>query len=345
MLCNDRELPQVNEIQSQIQGAAKPTIYADMNVFRYLANDELKIENPDEFLWVYSGAHLDEIHRGESFDTLDGMRTLQAVEITELYDNKVRPTGIVQLNDYVDPEERYQSHLEAISDVDLSEDLLLEPLLRICGADNYDAVKQNAQLLTSEVDRLTQDADAATREQLLQSSGATAADFDKLVEEHLQDVLPIDDTRKLVGINSGVREQALKSKAPLEKLWETVKDQAGGVTMNQFFGFEEAAHTTDDIRTQHGMLTGAYMSLNIAGLAADKGLSKKKKLKNVLSDSQHLGMASYCDAFMTSDKKFALKTAIIFSHLKYNTNVLWYPYRPEGITLRLGTSVPDKETS
>lgn len=316
-----------------------------MNVYRYLARGELTIENADDFLWIYSHTHLYEIDGSSSLETLEGMRMLKAIEIEEQYDNRVKPTGIVHLLDYVDPDVRYQAHLDAISVVDISEDLPLEPLLRMFGADNYDAVTKNSQLLLAEVDKLTKDADDADREQLLLSSEATAAEFDKLVEEHLQEVGAIDDTRKLIGITSSVREQALKSKAPLEKLWETIKEQAGGTTMNQFYGFEEAPYTTEAAATQHGMLTGSYMSLNVAGLAADKGLAKKKKLKNVLADGQHLGMASYCDAFMTSDTKFAMKSAIIFDHLNYNTNVLWYPYRKEGVTFRLGTSVPDEESA
>lgn len=331
--------------QSQIRGAALPTIYADMNVFRYLARGELTIENAENFLWVYSNTHLDEVRSSNSQETLEGMKMLEAIEIEEQYDAHLRPTGTIQLLKYRNPQLRYKSHLEAISDVGFSEDILLEPLLRICGADNYDAVKQNSRQLEEEVDSLTKDADDAVRKHLLQSSRATAAEFDKLVEEHLKDIGSIDDTRKLVGLTSGVRDQALKSKAPLEKLWETVEGKAGGTTMNQFFGFEAPLQSIDSASTQHGMLTGSYMALNIAGLAADKGLSKKKKLKNVLFDNQHLGMASYCDAFITSDKKFAIKAAIIFNHLKYNTNVLWYPYRPEGITFRLGTSDPLEEST
>jgi hypothetical protein len=48
----------------------RPTIYADMNVFRYVSLGELEIPNADEFIWVYSHAHLDELVRGRSTDAL-----------------------------------------------------------------------------------------------------------------------------------------------------------------------------------------------------------------------------------------------------------------------------------
>ena len=61
----------------------RPTVYADMNVFRYLAFSELEITKADEFLWIYSHVHLDEVVRGASRDALDGMHKLRAVELWE----------------------------------------------------------------------------------------------------------------------------------------------------------------------------------------------------------------------------------------------------------------------
>ncbi len=42
---------------------SKPAIYADMNIFRYVAYREIEIEAPERFTWVYSSIHLDEIVR------------------------------------------------------------------------------------------------------------------------------------------------------------------------------------------------------------------------------------------------------------------------------------------
>jgi hypothetical protein len=38
-----------------------PTIYADMNVYRYIACGDISIEKPERFLWIYSYVHLDEV--------------------------------------------------------------------------------------------------------------------------------------------------------------------------------------------------------------------------------------------------------------------------------------------
>lgn len=45
-----------------------PAIYADMNVYRYVAYNEIKIVEPERFKWVYSHVHLNEVIRGNNKD-------------------------------------------------------------------------------------------------------------------------------------------------------------------------------------------------------------------------------------------------------------------------------------
>ncbi|MGM0525504.1 MAG: hypothetical protein ACQEQ8_04850 [Pseudomonadota bacterium] len=62
----------------------RPTIYADMNVFRYVACGDVSIVDPERFIWVYSHVHLDEIYRNGNTDALNGMRELKAVEVCDV---------------------------------------------------------------------------------------------------------------------------------------------------------------------------------------------------------------------------------------------------------------------
>ena len=91
----------------------RPTIYADMNVFRYVACGDISIVDPERVIWVYSYAHLDEIFRNGNTDALEGMRALKAIEVCDVLNKHFRSEGNIRLRDYVDPFERYERHLEA----------------------------------------------------------------------------------------------------------------------------------------------------------------------------------------------------------------------------------------
>lgn len=84
-----------------------PIIYADMNVYRYLACRDISILEPERFTWVYSQVHLDEIHRNGNADALEGMRLLRAVEISDVLNEEFQSVGNIVLRDYIDPYTRY----------------------------------------------------------------------------------------------------------------------------------------------------------------------------------------------------------------------------------------------
>ncbi|MFV7670072.1 hypothetical protein [Shewanella algae] len=104
----------------------KPIIYADMNVFRYLACGDISILEPERFKWVYSHVHLDEIHRNGNRDALEGMKLLKAVEICDVLNQNFQSEGNIVIRDYRDPYSRYEQHLEAISGYEGALDHMVE---------------------------------------------------------------------------------------------------------------------------------------------------------------------------------------------------------------------------
>ncbi len=70
-----------------------PTIYADMNVFRYVAYGDISITDPDRFIWVYSHVHLDEINRNGNTDALEGTKAI-AVEINDMLNENFRKSAM-----------------------------------------------------------------------------------------------------------------------------------------------------------------------------------------------------------------------------------------------------------
>lgn len=312
-----------------------PTIYADMNVFRYVAYGELAIEEPERFRWVYSHVHLDEVVRGGNTDVLDGMRMINAVEIDDVLNEKFESVGDIILRGYIDPSERYQQHLEAIAGYEDQNDLMIEHLLRFFGADNFEELSLTPEILRNEINRLTSEADVEKRDELLERVEAVSADMKESINTHLKERRPIDQTRLKMGLTSGARAEAEKSDSPIDALWKIIGPSASGIPMDQFFGFEPIPEIQGVPHTQHGALAGAHTVLNMLGLSPDKGLAKRDKIRNIMSDGQHVGMASYCNSLLSADKRFCDKANAIYTHVGSRTNALWFQYKPEGCVVRL----------
>lgn len=317
--------------------AERPTIYADMNVFRYMALGELSVDNANEFLWVYSSVHLDEIARGQNFDAIDGMRALCAVELSDVLNERFESVGNIVLRPYIDPHERFQAHMNAIAGYEHSGDSMVEHLLRAFGADNFPELAMTPKELRSEVERLTSELDPAIREDFLRHANDVSSTMENVINTHLKDRRPIDETRRAMGLTSAARDAAQRSSSPIDAVWKIIEPSLGGsVTKNQFFGFEPLPVMNGVPNTQHGALAGVHTVLNLLGISPDGGLAKRRKIKNILSDGQHVGYASYCSALLSADTQFCNKARAIYQHAGCRTNILWFPYRSEGCSLRLG---------
>ena len=320
-----------------IIGNDLPTIYADMNLYRYVAYGEVEVADFESFKWVYSHVHLDEMARTGNTDALEGMRLLGAVEVCDVLDKNFASVGNVVLNGYVDPDERYRQHLEAVSGFEDSDSTSVEVLLRIFGADNFAELSLTPEMLREEVDRLTGDLEDGQRSSLLDQADSAAVEFQKTIDVHMSEMQPIDRTRLAMGINSGDRHKAEACESPIEEIWKIIEPAMGEVTLDQFFGFTPHPALAEIPHTQHGILGGAHIILNLLGISPDRGMAKRDKIRNIMSDSQHLGMASYCNALISSDKRFINKARAIYTYVKSKTNTLHIPYDPEGITVYIGT--------
>lgn len=304
-----------------------PTIYADMNVYRYLACGDISIYDPHRFIWVYSNVHLDEIHRNGNTDALEGMRLLRAVEICDVLNENFQSVGNVVLRDYADPHEVFERHLEAVSGYENVGDHMVEHLIRLFGADNYEELIETPSKMQEEVERLTSAVDIGRRKEILKKSSDVVEGMKGSIEKHLKDRMPIDTTRNAFGITSEIRKTIEKSHSPIDDIWELIAPSVPNIAKDQFFGFEPVAGTEGDRNTQHGAIVGAHIMLNMFGISPDKGLAKRDKIKNIISDGQHIGMASYCNALISADRAFSNKAKYIYAYLGNATNSLCFECR------------------
>ena len=312
-----------------------PTIYADVNVFRYVAYGEMVIDKPERFRWLYSYAHLDAIFRSGNADSLEGMRKLGAVEVTDVLDDQFRSIGNVQICQYIEPEARYEQHLQTISGFEHAGESNVEYLLRIFGADNFTELSLAPDQLRIEVDRLTSGLDPLIRDDLIERAASISIKAGQFIEDQMKDTRSLQDFRTELGLGNQEREKSGNSTSPIDAIWELIGDSVGEVSKQQFFGFEPILESDEIQRTQHGSIAGAYTVLNLLGLKADSGLTRREKIHNAISDSQHVGMASYCNALLSADRKLCAKANAIYVHLHSATRALDFDYAPEGFTLYL----------
>ncbi|WP_407161458.1 hypothetical protein [Aeromonas caviae] len=315
----------------------KPIIYADMNVFRYLACGDISILEPDRFRWVYSHVHLDEIHRNGNRDALEGMVLLKAVEICDVLNQDFQSEGNIIIRDYMDPYSRYEQHLEAVAGYEGAADLMVEYLIRSFGADNFKELSQTPEQMRNEIERITSIIPDERREDLVEKASEVSKEMEVTIEKHLTNRMSIDKTRSALGVTSENRKAIEKSESAIDEVWDLISPSIPNVTKNQFFGFEPIPGIEGVQHTQHGAISEAYIVLNMLGISPDKGLAKRDKIKNIMSDGQHAGMASYCNALVSADRGIINKSSCIFSYLNNITNALHFEYQ-KGYQLCLGVS-------
>lgn len=307
-----------------------------MNVYRYLACGDISIFEPERFNWVYSHVHLDEIHRNGNTDALDGMRLLRAIEVSDVLNEDFKSVGNIVLRDYIDPHARYEQHLQAISGFEDVADHMVEQLIRSFGADNFKELSETPKQMREEIERITRVIDDERRQQINESAFAVSNEMQASIEKHLKERMPIDKTRNAFGVTSEDRKKIEKSgSAAIDKIWELISPAISGVvSKDQFFGFEPIPGVEGVQHTQHGAISGAHIVLNMIGISPDRWLAKREKIKNILSDGQHIGMASYCNALVSADKGIINKAMRIYSYLKNITSALHFEYR-KGYELNL----------
>jgi hypothetical protein len=316
-------------------GSKLPTIYADMNIYRYVAYADISIKDPNRFLWVYSHVHLDEICRNGNTDALDGMKVLGAIEISDILDEKFQSVGNIVLREYIDPNARYEQHLDAISGYEDTSDLIVEQLIRSFGADNFEELRKTPDQMCDQIDSITSILDNDTREELIKKAKTVSIEMKESIEKHLSDRMPVDKTRRAMGITSEDRKSVEGSHSPLDEIWEIISPSVPNISKDQFFGFKPIPGIEGVQTTQHGSIAGAHIVLNMLGISPDKGLAKRDKIKNIMSDGQHVGMASYCNALLSADQRFSNKARAIYTYLGNITNALSFEYQ-KGYVLNLG---------
>jgi hypothetical protein len=163
---------------------------------------------------------------------------------------------------------------------------------------------------------------------MVQKAQNTAKDLEEFIEKDLSKQRPLSETREAFGFPKGATSNHSNDESPIDSIWEHMKEKVGNVTKDQFFGFEPVPGVEIE-QSRIGSVGGCHLILNMVGFHPDKGLPKREKIKNIMSDGQHVGHASLCDGFLTSDHRLYKKAKAIFEYRGFVTKAMHAQYDPE----------------
>ena len=302
-------------------------IYADSNIYRYMAAGELEITTVGSIQFTYSSIHFDEMLRSGNMDMLRGIEKLRAVPVVSNENGEYDIDCIGVCLEYEDPYEKFEKYKKDNEHLDNgAEDTIYEMLLRFLGADNYEELKN---VPTSIIDIALDAADDnyIDSTELIEKAHKTAKELEGFIENDLSSQIPLLETRKAFGFPNGVASHSNEDN-PIDAIWDHMKDKVGSATKDQFFGFETIPGVEIE-QSRLGSVAGCHLVLNMVGFYPDKGLPKREKIKNIMSDGQHLGHASLCGAFLTSDSRLYKKAEAIFKYRDFTTQAIHIPYNAE----------------
>ena len=305
------------------------TIYADSNIYRYLARGELEITTIGSVRFAYSSVHFDEMIRSQNSEALDGMRLINAVPMVS---NEDKSHGIDSLGvcfEYEDPHKKFEKYrVETIGVNHDMEMALYDFLVRLMGAENFEELQKIPDMIVEVARELSECVDS---NEVISRAAEEADKFRNHLHNDLIHAFPIGETRKAFGFPKGANSKCVGVENPIDVIWEHMRGRCRGVSKDQFFGFEVVPGVRDEI-SHTGSIAACHMILNMVGFSPDKGLSKKEKIRNIVSDGQHLGLASMCDYFLTADERFFNKAEAIFKYRKANTRSIYLPYFASGMS-------------
>lgn len=306
------------------------TIYADTNIYRYLASGELLITTVGDVRFVYSHVHFNEVMRGTNTDALDGMEVLGACRMDSNENGAYNHAGAGVIFEYEQPQACFAQYQAGCDSVDTSgEDGLYEFLIRLMGAENLEELHKIPETILRIAEEATDDNDDQA---LIKRAEAAAEEFRQHLNGNLSETRPLPKTREEMGFPKGASSTVTNASNPIETIWEHMKDKCHGVTRDQFFGFEAIPGITENY-PQSTSISACHLILNMVGFNPDKGLAKKDKIQNIISDGQHLGLASLCDSFITTDMRLHKKAEAIFKYRNIPTELTYLPYSPDKMSI------------
>ncbi|EAA3946127.1 hypothetical protein BSY44_02590 [Salmonella enterica subsp. enterica serovar Paratyphi B] len=298
-------------------------IYLDHNILDEISKNRMTLEAPDDTVWVYSDESFNEIKRAKNMRFLDVLKNLKARKLELELDNQFRLTGRAFLHDYCEPKDMYQQWLDNISEINIDELMQsqMQFLARLAGADNHNEILHQPHKLKEFLYAHLSPDGSATKDIELQIERAVAG-IESVVCGKLQEVESLEASRTAIGTGRGRASNLSIKDNPLLLMWEMLRVNYKGMTIEQFYGFEPLDKQGYERWPLYLGVVGCHTVLNFLGFHPDKGLNRIEKIPAILSDANHTAMAIYCDAILSKDQRFCAKARAIFAFLDLDIMVI-----------------------
>lgn len=291
-----------------------PRVYLDQNIVGYVHEGHVRLDRIKGIDWIYSNEHFNEIARSGYTAFLSAFEKLKAQQIEIVLDERFRITDNAQIHPYSSPYERYERHIQTVSDVEFDEGLFTDLMGRLFGADNYQNLSSLPERLKSQVESLLIEA-GILNEFDQESLDNISAKLGSIIQNDLSETRSLESMRKPIGTNDGKIGNPI-TRNPIQEIWEIVRDKVEGVTAEQFFGFDPIDKQGYDKWPMYLGIVACHTVLNFVGYGTDKGIASVGNLPNIMSDANHIATAAFCDAVISEDKRFCKKASAIYSFIE-----------------------------
>ncbi len=321
-------------------------IYLDHNVLNsILKGDPDHIRghfDGENVVAVFSNENLKEISHSRGFEEefLDLLRDLGAKHLISLVDHAFVPTGKAQLLS-VDPQEAYSSLMETLEQAPEGDFGLSELLRKTYGGlpdtSHREIIsKGNQQLmamLSSACKQLQDDStiDILAKEKILQLMSQLPAQLTVASEgvaaalDSARQQLSVDDFENGTGLGP-LELNNIGGPGVVVQIWEKLRTSMPGscIELDSFFGLKNRMWSNDPngVPTTTEKVNAIYHMLNFLGYFRDTNMKDERGLRRSFLDMTHAGMASYCHAFLSGDKRMVMKTRAAYEYLNVGTETV-----------------------
>lgn len=301
------------------------SVYLDHNIIDDISKGELCLKpSSDSVIWLYSDTNLQEVKRSDNKRFLDVLEDIEARKLELILDGNFRITGNARILEYRSPHDVYENYLDATSRYELVNGVVLEFLARLYGANNKDKVLSCPELFEESVRSLL-DPYGLHGEEIEIELERVRGNLVEFVNGPMQEVGKLVEARNWFGTGDGMASNLAARENPIEELWSIVKNRVPSeVTADQFFGFDPLDKQGYDAWPMYLGIVGCCAMLNTLGFRPDDGLTRLGGISRMLSDASHIGLAAYCNALFSRDKKLLAKAKAIYRYKNIPTQVVSY---------------------
>jgi len=294
---------------------SKPLVYVDQNVIGLQLQGKLNLANASSVQWVYSKEHFAEIRRSSNAEQyLVALDRIDA-KLLELESSNWKITGAARLVEGVTAEQHYLNYCDVLSDVDFNENLFDPFQVWVNGGGDERLLRELPSQIAKQILVLTE---GLPHDHFSERADALEPDFSNMIEQMVARGNDIDRTREAIGVGKGAIGGIAENNQILQ-IWEIISPACGGVTSDQFFGFDPHDKQGYESWPVYLGIVGCCAVLDIIGFQAEKKCRKIERIPNVRSDSVHIAMGSFCSAILSADKRLSRRAKAIYEYRNIGT--------------------------